>query len=511
MAKPLAQRFDEIEALAKKMGLDPFPIFFQEVPREIIWDVASYGLPTRMSHWSFGRSYVHQKTYGEMGFGKIYELIINNNPAYAFLDETNSDVINLLVCAHVLGHSDFFKNNACFAGTNRNMVNMAAQNAQTIEEAKAKFGLETVEEWMDAAFALDTHIDPRLGEYRKKYPEQQHVFKTTHPLPYADLFGEDMKPQVTQEIKNTAFPPHAERDILWFLINYAQMLPDQREIFNIIRSESYYFHPQALTKICNEGWASWVHAEMMLNYDDLTPSEHLDFSIAHAGVISPGVPLRQKKDDPEHPPKRTGRFNPYFVGFRIFTDIKKRWDKYYEEGQKDAAFQKSNEIDHFDEKGNVVLSKMNGFQKLLKVRAEDDDISFVRNFLTRELAEEIELFTYGYEGGAANPDEDNVIIKDRALDAIVRGITDKLHNYGAPLIWVDKVEPDMSLIMRHSDNELPLEETYTKETLKYVYKAWKKPVHLITHDRFGKTITYTCDDKTVAVAEGGAKTVHMQI
>jgi stage V sporulation protein R len=496
MNEALEKRFYEIEVLATRMGLDPFPVLFEEVPREVIWDVASYGLPTRMSHWSFGRSYVHQKTYGEMGFGKIYELVINNNPSYAFLDDTNSDVINMLIAAHVYGHSDFFKHNACFAKTNRSMVMQAAQNAAIIDQYKDKYGMEEVEEWMDIGFSLDRHIDPVLGEERRKYPDPEYEYKETRPPPYAELFGDDTKPQVTRRIKNDKFPPFKERDLLWFLHAYGNMEPWQREVLRIVRSESFYFYPQHLTKIANEGWASFWHAELMLNYEGLSGDEHLEFAKAHAGVVSPGG---------------GANFNPYYVGFRIWTDIKKRWDEYHEAGKKDAAFQACPAMDFYDVDGKVTMSKMTGHEKMLKVRREDDDVAFVYNYLTKDLAEDMKLFTYGYRGASEDPDEDDVILKDRATSLVASAITAKLHNYGAPLIWVDKIGDAGTLVLSHSEVETPLDNDYAIETLKYIQRAWKKPVELNTHDRFKKDLRYTCDGDNVSKEVDGDKSVRMRI
>jgi stage V sporulation protein R len=475
MNQNLEKRFEEIEILARKMGLDPFPVVFEEVPRDIIWNVASYGLPIRMGHWSFGRSYVHQKTYGEMGASKIYELILNNNPSMAFLDDTNDDVSNLLIAAHCYGHSDFFKHNMLFAPTNRNMINQAEQNARIIDGFKDKYGIDAVEDWMDIGFGIDGHIDINLGEDRQKYPPAEHVFKTKQPLPFADLFGESTKPQVIDEIKNDTIPPRPERDILWFLTNYAQMLPWQREVFSIMRSEAFYFYPQGQTKILNEGWASFWHAEILLNYWNLTPAEHLDFANAHSRIVCPGY---------------GGSLNPYYVGFKILTDVKKRWDKYYDEGKKDAAFQKSDELEKRDEKDEIVMSKQDGYAKLFQIRTEEDDISFISNYLTRDLCEKLNLYTYGQDGNSEDPEDDDIIIKDRKVDEVRRTLVSRLHNNGVPPICI-KAADDTGLFLKHDDNdELTLEPVYTQETLKYIFKVWKRPVFLTTHDSDGDEVKY---------------------
>ena len=485
MDEKLEKRFEEIEALARKQGLDFFPVVYEEVPREVIWDVASYGLPTRMSHWSFGRSYVHQKYYGEMGYSKIYELVLNNDPSFAFLDLTNSDVVNMLVCAHVCAHSDFFKNNICFARTNRNMVNQAERNAKSMDMYKNRYQIDVVEDWMDVGFALDAHIDWKMGEDRQRYPEPELVERVVDPLPFSDIHGDDVKPVVRQYVKNARFPPFREKDLLFFLVNYAQMLPWQREVLSIIRSEAYYFAPQFITKIMNEGWASYWHAELMYEYQGISPEEHLEFAKAHAGVVSPGG----------------GGFNPYYIGFRIFKDIEERWDEFYKEGQKDQLFQKSSATETYDDKGNVVMSKMNGRQKMFQVRSEDDDVSFVMNYLTDDLIEDMKLFTFGLRGKADDPDSDDIILKSRKGDQIRKIITDKLHNNGAPLIYVVEASSGTLVLEHDPSDDMPLDAKYAKETLKYVRAVWKNKVALRTKDRYGKAFEYRASQEGIVVVD----------
>jgi len=108
------KRMEDITQLASELGLDPFPVIFETIEQLTMHNICAYGLPTRARHWSYGRSYDHQKTYGEMGFSKVYEVILNNNPSYAFMMDTNSEVQNLFITAHCLAHSDFFKNNCMF-------------------------------------------------------------------------------------------------------------------------------------------------------------------------------------------------------------------------------------------------------------------------------------------------------------------------------------------------------------------------------------------------------------
>jgi stage V sporulation protein R len=58
--------------------------------------------------------YEHLKKGYDYGGSKIYELVINNDPVYAYLMKSNSITDQKLVMDHVCGHADFFTNNLWF-------------------------------------------------------------------------------------------------------------------------------------------------------------------------------------------------------------------------------------------------------------------------------------------------------------------------------------------------------------------------------------------------------------
>src|SRR5882672_11568862 len=179
-------RVAELETLAREQGLDFFPVSFEVVPQDIMTEVAAYGLPTRARHWSYGKVYQHQHLYGTMGLSKIYEIVLNSDPGLAFLLDSNPEIANLLVAAHVFAHVDFFKNNLCFADTNRRMVNDAVAHALRIDAYIERYGLEVVEHLMDIGFALDRHTDLHKGLPRQPYPPRRVVEKEHVVLPYDD-------------------------------------------------------------------------------------------------------------------------------------------------------------------------------------------------------------------------------------------------------------------------------------------------------------------------------------
>jgi stage V sporulation protein R len=456
------QRFLELRELAQQLGLDFFEVIFEVVPQDIMSETAAYGLPTRARHWSYGKVYNRQRVHGQMGLSKIYEIVLNNDPAYAFLLDTNPEIANLLVAAHVYGHCDFFKQNVYFRPTNRNMINAAVEHAIRVDEYIDRYGLDRVERVMDIAFAVDRHIDFHKGLVRKPYPTRQTIERERKPHAYADLFGEE-EFALTQTTVGDHLPPHPEKDLLWFLAQYAPIEPWERDVLEIIREESYYFFPQFETKILNEGWATYWHAEILHQYAGLSPSETIDFGVLHAGVVQPGHPMS---------------INPYYLGYRLLVDVERRWDQLYAAGK----------------------SPVTGRQKLFEIRAQENDISFLTNYLTQQLADELELFAYGYAcgHGSQGPKQcqqcGELAVKSRNIEDVVYNLVAPRYNYGAPRIFITNVNKDGSLLLEHERSDLgTLDLKYAEKTLEYLHALWKRPVHLKTfNDRHQVTaLTYT--------------------
>lgn len=531
----MRERFKEIEALARSAGLRPYDIHFFEVPTSVIYEVASYGLPTRYSHWSFGRVYQYQKAQGEMGHSKIYELILNNNPSYAFLDINNTETINLMIAAHCFSHSDFFANNIMFRQADeQNMIQVARRHASFIEQCRKDYGDDEVDEWLDIALALERHIDVHKKFKRTRYPKRQIEYQDRAIGEWEDLIPE-VEPLVKKTVKGNFLPPYPEKDLLWFLSEYANIEDWQKRIFEIVRRESYYFYPQYRTKIINEGWASYWHAELMHQYflgndnefgcqginHPLTSEEHLDFLASHEKVVQPGfkMPLKVEQDEIDPVSGRpTGRriktwnprivknpqlfnhatrINPYYVGFRMFRDIKDRWDKYYEEGFME------------DEWGEKIPVTIDGAKKIREVMESEDDVSFFRNYLTEELCEDLSLFAYGSPKGYKDDfgvqeevqkryrensdhhmgklpiDEQLVIngtvqVRTKEVTDVVKAIARVRNNYGAPCIVIRRVDSDGTLRLEHVKEDLTnVDIRYGEQTLQYIFRVWGRPVELI--------------------------------
>lgn len=447
--KELEKALEQIWDIAtNKFGLDPYPVRFEIVPSTVMYEIGSYALPGRYSHWTFGKAYHKMKTMYDLGLSKIYEVVINSNPSYAFLLDTNSLLQNKLVIAHVLGHVDFFKHNAWFGPTNRRMLDDAQTHATRLSEYEFKYGRKVVEEFLDAVLSIEEHIDPNFfikkrREKRDKKDEAPN--KTKAQDRYEDLLSlqERKKDEPTAEEQRLATSELPEKDLVWYIMQHSPSLqPWQRDVMSMIHDEMLYFVPQMQTKIMNEGWASIWHSRLMRELD-LPDHEHLEFAELHSGVVSP----------------HRGQLNPYYLGYKIYEDIEQRWNN-----------PTKDEIEKFGRKPGE------GMAKLFEVREMDNDVSFLRNYLTEDLCEELDLFVYELV------DEEDWTITEKRWERVRDQLVGNMTNFGYPYIEVIDGDYDgnRELYLRHRHEGADLDMKYARKVLEYVQKLWGRPVHLET-------------------------------
>ena len=446
---------ERISQTASGFGLDFFNMRFEICPADIIYTFGAYGMPTRYAHWSFGKSFQRMKTQYDYNLSRIYELVINSDPCYAFLLDGNSLVQNKLVAAHVYAHCDFFKNNMWFRHTQKNMIETMARNAERIRHYEFSFGRAKVEEFLDAAMALQEHVEPR---YNLGVPQKEEKYAGPPETPYDDLWNitadkDKMKPENLKKM-----PPRPEKDILKFIAFHSPELDEwQRDILFIIRDEMLYFWPQIETKIMNEGWATLWHLRIMRELD-LTEDETIEFAKMHSGIL--------------HTSKMG--INPYLIGVKIWEDIEKRWDKPSDE-----------ERQKYGRPGGQ------GREKIFEVRQTENDISFIRNYLTKELVEDLDLYLF-----------QKVYTKWQVVETewemVREGFITILTNGGFPYIVVEdgNYNRNNELYLKHCHEGRDLDLFYLEKTLPYVHRLWGKTVHFetIVED---KKILYTYNGEKI--------------
>src|ERR1700752_3143928 len=229
----------QVEEYARGHGLDFFPTIFEYIDADQLNAIAAKGVfPVRYPHWRFGMEYERLGKGYHHGLQKIYEMVINNDPCYAYLMTNNSLVDQKLVMAHVYGHCDFFKNNFYFSRTNRRMIDGMANHAMRIRKHIERHGIDKVETFIDVCLSLDNLIDPhsvyveRRSRPRDEKEKQDAEEKETREVPrlrakgYMDKFinppdfMEKQKQRMEKDReKEKKFPERPERDVLLFLTN----------------------------------------------------------------------------------------------------------------------------------------------------------------------------------------------------------------------------------------------------------------------------------------------------
>lgn len=443
---------EKIEAKVQEYGLDYYPQEFELIGfNEMIGYEAYVGMPSRYPHWSFGKSYEKSKTLYSLNLtGLPYEMVINSDPCLAYLMKDNTLLLQILTMAHVYGHNDFFKNNRLFKeATNAKytleMFNLDAKIIRSYIDDPS-IGYAKVERILDAAHAIRYQIGRAIGvkelsdeEIKKNMLDEYEYKKENRNI--LDVYEEIEPPNVEK------IPLEPEDDVMGFIIKYGSLSEWEKSILKIVKRETEYFIPQIETKIMNEGWASYTHYNILKELD-LPQDLHLEFLKRHNDVIAPMV----------------GGLNPYYIGFKIFEDLDRRY----------------------------------GRDKIFEVREIERDTSFLRRYLTRELCEELHLFEYNHRTF-------DTVIEEVSDDEGWKKIRDTL-SYTAgmgniPYVRViDMDKKDYTLTLENIFDGRALELSYAKETLRYVQELWGHRVKLITKGTDNQEITITCEqDKKIVI------------
>ncbi len=474
--RPLPTYLEEVqvkmEGHARDYGLDFFPTIFELVDVNQLNSIAAYGgFPTRFPHWRFGMEFERlQKGYA-YGLQKIYELVINNDPCYAYLLDSNQLTDHKLVMAHVYGHCDFFKCNQWFSKTNRKMMDEMANHGNRIRRYMDRFGVEEVEEFIDVCMSIEDLIDihsPFIQRYDRedRYDFQSNTEQAVADGPprfkakgYMDSFinppelmnrSRD-RDEVSDSDRHVAMEPM--QDVLLFLLDRAPLKPWQLDVLSIIRDEAYYFAPQGQTKIMNEGWASYWHSTIMTRHG-LVAGDVINYADHCAGTLATSPT----------------KLNPYKLGIELFRHIEDRWNR--------GCFG----ADYDDCDDMVARREWNtgaglGREKIFEVRRIHNDMTFIDEFLTLEFCREYKMFTFGF-----NEYTEYYEIESRQFEQVKQQLLFNLTNAGRPVIFVKdgNYKNRGELFLEHRFSGVELKLSYADDTLANLYKLWKRPVHVET-------------------------------
>ncbi len=474
LPEELRQAQLHLEEVARGYGLDFFPTIFEMVDYDQMNAIAAYGgFPKRYPHWRFGMEYERLSKSYRYGLHKIYEMVINNDPCYAYLLQSNTMTDHKLVMAHVFGHCDFFKNNQWFAHTNRKMMDEMANHGNRIRRYMDRFGVETVETFIDACLSIENLIDIYSPHIKRSGEEPHRSASATdeeEPPPepgrfqakeYMDRYinppealeAERRRLQQKQKHNEERFPAQPQRDVMLFLLEHAPLKAWQLDVLAMIREEAYYYAPQGQTKIMNEGWATYWHTTIMTRHG-LEPDEVICYADHTAGTLA----------------SYGGRLNPYKLGLELFRHIEDRWNRGCFGPEYEAC-------DDWETRRNWNTEAGLGREKIFQVRRIHNDVTFIDEFLTPEFVYQQRLFAYRY-----NDQADYYEIESREFKKVKQRLLFQLTNLGRPHIQVldANFKNRGELFLEHVYNGVPLDLREAKDTLENLHTLWRRPVHIQT-------------------------------
>jgi stage V sporulation protein R len=433
-----------------EFGLSCYPQEFEICNHNQMLGYMAYsGMPSHYPHWSYGKAYEKLKTLYDYGVsGLPYEMVINSNPALAYLMRDNSLLLQILTIAHVYGHNDFFKNNFTFKSTRAEFtISTFKAHGKRVRNyiEDPSIGLEKVETILDAAHAVSLQCRRNLA-VKKRSPEEERQQLLDSAQPRADPFQSvhRRQPYVEPDLRKVPLVP--DEDLLLFIRDHNPYLAEwEKDLLTMVHEEAQYFIPQIETKIMNEGWATYWH-KRILDSLELPQGLQLEFIVRHNQVVRPFP----------------GGLNPYHIGLRTWEDIYRR---YTEPTPEEAEA--------------LGPTHKDGTTMLFEVREADRDMSFLRRHLTENLLRDFNLFEYETKG------EDLVVSKVADKDGWRAVKETLLQNIGMGSIPVIKVDDsdyahNRTLYLVHAHDGRDLQIEFAEKTLAYVYRLWQRDVALET-------------------------------
>ena len=480
----------QIQGYADEFGLQYFTQIFELVDYRQMCEIASYGgFPVRYPHWRFGMEYDHMIKSHTYGLSKVYELVINTDPCYAYLLEGNSQVDQKLVMAHVYGHNDFFRNNEYFSRTDRRMIDVMANNAARVRRYMDRHGVNAVESFIDTCLSVDNLIDPwapfRDPPKRKRMDEEDEEDETDdvrlqsvrgyledYINPPEFIAQQRQRHREQREASKRKIPLQPERDVLGFLLQHAPLDPWEADVLGIIREEAYYFLPQMQTKIMNEGWASYWHSRIMTE-KALGADEIIDYADVVSSVFS----------------SAPGQLNPYKLGVELFRNIERRWNM----GRFGVEWDNCQDLaakQSWDKQLGL------GKEKIFEVRRLYNDVTFIDEFFTLDFCRDEKFFTF-----QENRRSGRLEIESRDFEKIKTKLLSQLTNFGQPFIYVLDANylNRGELLLGHRHEGMDLKLDYARDTLRNLERIWRRPCSILTLvDDKPKRVRYDGSEVTIS-------------
>jgi stage V sporulation protein R len=176
----------------------------------------------------------------------------------------------------------------------------------------------------------------------------------------------------------------------------------------------------------------------------LPSEEYVEFAKLHSDIL-------------QHSPRR---LNPYYLGLRILEDIERRWNDAGEDGR----------------------------EKLFEVREQESDVSLIRNYLTKELVEDMDLYLYQRVG-------DELVIVEKNWEQVRDRLVNQLSTHGFPRILVrdGDYNGNLELYLEHDWDGQKLDLHYAEKTMEHLFRLWGRRIWLQTRRSEDESVLLSYD------------------
>ncbi|MBT4287153.1 MAG: hypothetical protein HOD92_07420 [Deltaproteobacteria bacterium] len=451
--------------------------------------------PTSPSNIWEGKKMINKKLQIESGqeSGIYYEVVQTGNPSYAYLNNTNSPMMQASVMAHVVGHCEFSELNV-LKDSNMDRTEFVMHLVKKVDSSRFQMGEKNYLNFWNAAESIIPLIAPhsQFNLNRSVEDDTHHGQETDSAVPEEEnkvllrpfshtmesllktssneqIWQEELQKKTQQEqISRQGYRLFAPcQDILGFLKNYAPCSQSEKSILNYMYVTHSTHDFVVRTQIMNEGWAMyWEKKIMMELFKEKAVKGIIDYAKTFSGVCFPRPFFAR---------------NPYHLGYNLWSHLEHLYEKgkisldYWEETDQ----QKKNEWDK--KPFNRPIQELENLVKTIT------DYEFLRRFLTPELIFKFHLNRIPKQQVKGMGVNKNDILKEDDHWSWIQPNMVKnemlnffTHFYRPRIYIIDNDFKDGGLLIFHRNDYRKLRKDWIRPTLANINFIWKSPVYLVS-------------------------------
>lgn len=423
-----------------------------------------------------------------------YEVVQTGNPSYAYLNSTNSPMMQASVMAHVVGHCEFSELNV-LQDSNMDRTEYVMHLVKKSNMARNLMGERNFLHYWNACESLVPLISPNSqfnlsrsvtsdsiekSSETEASSQEESSTKLYQPFSYTidsllqgtpkeSAWKKDLQQKINQEtLSRQGYKLKAPcQDIMGFLAKFAPTSKGEKTILEYMTTVHATHDFVMRTQIMNEGWAMYWEKKIMLElFKEKAVKGIIDYAKVFSGVCYPRPYFMR---------------NPYHLGFYLWNHI----EELYRDGKVNLDY-----IEETDQTTKDEWNQGNGqdpLKAMCHLVSTITDYDFLRRFLTPDLVEEFHLNRINkMEAQRMGLSHDHIVKENKywvwidpnpVKDEMLKFFT---HFYRPRIYIIDTEFQDRGLLLFHRDDGRRLRKDWIKPTLKNLNLVWKGPVSLIS-------------------------------